>query len=303
MPSDRPGARGRLYARTPLYVVPPPGLSGWAAEARAAQGASALPAPSSQPARAKRAARDEDDDGEHGAAAQGGGLCAPPLGSAAGGRSDGGGMEVDGEGPASASAAKRASAGIEHAAASALDPATAAGFRYAGGGVGNGGIGSSPVLGHGAAAPAAGGAAGQVRPRAVVVKLYDEDESTTAPPPRVSELIEFVGILSLDRDTPEPPLGAGSGNGAGGQLDPTGGLDGWLDDERAHRPPSSAVPRLHCIAWQRVGGRPNPLLPPAADAAARERAAQEARTVAPALRAAAHEALAAALGGDALAAE
>ncbi|KAG8457178.1 hypothetical protein KFE25_004395 [Diacronema lutheri] len=281
-PAERDGCRGRIYQRTPVFVVPTPGLSGWAAAARKAQCAGAAPGPAAHPARAKRAAPDD-------------------AGAGAGGRgvdADAGGMDVD-DAAHDAFATKRTGArGVRGAAVDAsLHPAVAAGFRYAGAANGNAAVGA------GATAPAAGAAATGGRRTAVVVKLYDEEE--TGGVPHVSELVEFVGILSLERDTPEPEtIAAGAPRGGAG----VGGGDadgGWVDndDERAHRPPSSAVPRLHCVSWARVGGRPNPLLPPAADAAARAAATAAARAAAPALRAAARGAFAAALGGDELAAE
>jgi hypothetical protein len=120
--------------------------------------------------------------------------------------------------------------------------------------------------------------------RSVVVKLYEESEDE-ASGPRVSELVEFVGILSLERDTPD------------------GAAACALDDDLAHRPGATLVPRVHCVSWARLGGRPNPLLPQAQAADARAAALAQARAVAPALRAGALCALRGALGGDPVAAE
>lgn len=262
-----------VHMRTPLLVVPTPALTPWAAEARASATSSAVGAPqglrpSDTAAARKRGAPDDAD-----AAVE---MATDAAAAAAAATAGGAGPTASiGEG-----VAKR-SAGDGRAAAPSEQPdaGTAAAFRY-----GSAGAWRSAIVklydGHGdgaggarAGAPAAAGGADEEAARGL----------------RLNDVVEFVGVLSLESDLPN-------------DLDALA-LDALADDPLAHRPRGTAVPRVHCVSFRRERGRPNALLPPHDAVAERAAAVAAARAAAPALREAALDVLRAALGGDALAAE
>ncbi|EOD32226.1 hypothetical protein EMIHUDRAFT_202875 [Emiliania huxleyi CCMP1516] len=124
-----------------------------------------------------------------------------------------------------------------------------------------------------------------------LVKLYDgAEEGAGEASLRLNDVVEFYGVLEL-----------------GGETDVADGdesaISMLVDEQKALRPPPSAQPRLHCLYYRKIaGGAAHPLLP-APDTYAETLAYQLARHHVADARAAVTAQLAAALGGDGVAAE
>lgn len=85
--------------------------------------------------------------------------------------------------------------------------------------------------------------------------MYDNLDSY-----HVTDMVEFIGILSVD-----PSLVHYDQTNNGSELDNTFGQCITLTNQnvaetKAHHPPPSLVPRLHCITARRMA-HSNPLLP------------------------------------------
>ena len=102
----------------------------------------------------------------------------------------------------------------------------------------------------GSTASGAGGAAqinmnfplpGETGP-AVMVKLYDEPTS-----PKLNQMMEYVGVYEIGQDVAS-------------DADFSDDRFGLEEEIRAHNPPASLIPRLHCIASRPVT-EANPLVP------------------------------------------
>ena len=247
-----------VWQRVPAVCVPIPARSSWMQDA--VVGAQASPPPSSSAAAAAAAARSGKraaDDAEDGAAA----------GTAAVDASDA--MDED-------EAPKRACAPAD---GDACVPCEGGGGGGGGGGV-DGASSSSSTVGAGAAASFAARAAAAAD-GSVLLKLYDVPEAEEL---KVHELVEVYGLLerasedldiaasALDDDDMLSPMattattqggasaGGKSGGGGGG-----GGVPGLLalqaEAERKQRPPPSAQPRLHVLAFRRLPDAHTPILP------------------------------------------
>ncbi|XP_076831599.1 mini-chromosome maintenance complex-binding protein isoform X2 [Brachyhypopomus gauderio] len=87
---------------------------------------------------------------------------------------------------------------------------------------------------------------------ACLVKMYEEWDSF-----RLNDMLEVFGVLSVD-----PALSfIADDKEASSLLDPTDGME-TAEEQRAHSPPASLVPRLHVLYAQPLQHN-NPLLPPA----------------------------------------
>ncbi|XP_072042035.1 mini-chromosome maintenance complex-binding protein-like [Amphiura filiformis] len=86
---------------------------------------------------------------------------------------------------------------------------------------------------------------------ACLVKVYDTLDAF-----KVNEMVEFVGVLSVDPVLATFTHQNGSSSAVG---EPDEVMDG-IEEESAHSPPPSLVPRLHVILSQRLQ-HVNPLLP------------------------------------------
>ena len=76
-----------------------------------------------------------------------------------------------------------------------------------------------------------------------MVKLYEDQ----AAPMKLNQVMEFVGIYEI-------------GQNLASDADFSDDRYGMEDEIRAHNPPASLIPRLHCIGARPLGDT-NPLLP------------------------------------------
>ncbi|CAK8689041.1 unnamed protein product [Clavelina lepadiformis] len=77
-----------------------------------------------------------------------------------------------------------------------------------------------------------------------IIKVYDENKDF-----KVNEIYEFIGVLSVD-----PALSATYDSSTGDGID-----EDHMEEDRAHHPPPSLVPRLHCISMLKLN-HINPLV-------------------------------------------
>lgn len=89
---------------------------------------------------------------------------------------------------------------------------------------------------------------------ACLVHLYDQESSF-----KVNDMVEFIGILSAD-----PSVAVisdhRSGPNSSNSMDPCPGDLVTPEEEAAHHPPPSLVPRLHCLTYRRLT-HSNPCIP------------------------------------------
>jgi len=212
--------------RQTVYCVPIPGETPWVKAARAA-------------------------------AATAAGLSGPAVQQAAATRKPKRGMDTSDEDEAAD--AEAAGGGGGAAAAPAVAATSAAAAAHGGGGGGAAGAGEAAGAEDGkksklvntASKGAGGGAAQRVNMNfplpgetgpAVMVKLYDEPTS-----PKLNCMMEFVGVYEIGQDLAS-------------DADFSDDRFGLEDEIRAHNPPASLIPRLHCIASRPIA-EANPLVP------------------------------------------
>ncbi|XP_071793559.1 mini-chromosome maintenance complex-binding protein-like [Asterias amurensis] len=86
---------------------------------------------------------------------------------------------------------------------------------------------------------------------ACMVKVYDHFDTF-----RVNDVVEFIGILSVDPELANLPGHAQNGE-ASSDME---GVDEFMAEQTAHSPPPSLVPRLHAIISHKLQHN-NPLVP------------------------------------------
>eukprot|EP00911_Craspedida_sp_UC1_P002648 UC1_evm1s1948 len=280
--------------RLPLYCVPVPGEATWARASYASQGMAAHEVEdhvsAGAPARSKRrhAREDKEEGGDHGhQEAAGYATGAGSLAAASEmGEGEGGGAS------AAASAATEAETIMAAAISSAAKKRRSSGSSASMGSS----IGSNPM--QQLKEHSSGSAAsdldlnlplGAAEAPPVIVKMYDMDHGV-----KIMDMVEFVGVYT-------PDIGADASVRAVAEAEAAGGVSGigpTAAEIRAHCPPSSLVPRLHCITHA-VRAHNNPALPSVVSPDAIAAAAATAAVVRPALI----KAFTGLLGGDTLAAE
>ncbi|KAJ8025707.1 Mini-chromosome maintenance complex-binding protein [Holothuria leucospilota] len=88
---------------------------------------------------------------------------------------------------------------------------------------------------------------------ACLVKIYDEKDSC-----KLNDVVEIIGVLSVDPSLATFPESSTNGNHSD-ILNPEESMDG-IEEQTAHSPPPSLVPRLHVIRVTKLQ-HINPLLP------------------------------------------
>lgn len=169
-----------------------------------------------------------------------------------------------------ASAARKRPAPGDGGNASSLAAGKGTGAKCGGGGRGGGNGGGAPVfvvsdesmedalnlpLGNGGGCVVGGGL---VAATPCIVKVYDEEDNI-----RLNDVLELVGVLSIaptisaemeeaaaaaeasDAATAAAAAAGGAGGGVSGGA--TAGNWDFIEEERAHNPPTSVVPRFHAI--------------------------------------------------------
>ena len=91
---------------------------------------------------------------------------------------------------------------------------------------------------------------------AALVKVYHDFDTF-----KVNQVVEFIGIVYAEPFVPAVDQRGGQDAGIEGvSIDPTVAFEETLMEMKAHSPPPSLVPRLHCIMANKIM-QPNPLLP------------------------------------------
>ncbi|XP_022091881.1 mini-chromosome maintenance complex-binding protein-like isoform X2 [Acanthaster planci] len=88
---------------------------------------------------------------------------------------------------------------------------------------------------------------------ACMVKVYDHFESF-----RVNDIVEFIGVLSVDPELANLP-GQDNNGGLSSAIDGADEMEG-IEEQTAHSPPPSLVPRLHAVISHKLQ-HINPMLP------------------------------------------
>jgi hypothetical protein len=310
---DRDGPCDRkIWERRVLYCVPLPGESAWVRRLDGA-GAGAPPRTPSkdvEPASANKRARDMDLDVDMDAGSL-------PLESGAHGDPDRAPKTTTNTTTtaAAAAAAKRANLGVSSPSSLTFAEGGAPTF------VVNDGDDAALNLPLGSRARDATNDSDLPVPTPCIVKMYGTEDADDV---KLNDVLEIVGVLAIAPNIAaeaEAAEAAGMANAAAAAAAAAGeagvaaaaaaaGGPGvaavdFMDEERAHNPPTSVVPRFHALVARRATPHGFATLPrrDAAEASPHPRLTPELRARGAELKSAIVAHLAAPLGGDALAAE